>query len=125
ERASDGRTDLDRAYNEFWWDKGTKVVSTKQTSLIVDPENGKLPPLTPDGQKRAEARRGLTTNSAREEGGIGRGFDSHETRPLGERCILWWTARRPILPCSYNNKVQFFQSRDYIETFIDMVLYHR
>jgi hypothetical protein len=125
ERASDGRTDLDRAYNEFWWDKGTKVVGTKQTSLIVDPPDGKIPPLTPEGAKRAEARRGLTTNSAREEGGIGRGFDSYETRPLGERCILWRTAGPPMLPGPYNNNVQFVQTKDYVVIINEMVHEHR
>jgi len=25
------------AYNEFWWDRGNKIVGTKRTSLIVDP----------------------------------------------------------------------------------------
>ena len=124
-RGSDGRTDLDRAYNEFWWDKGTKVVGTKQTSLIVDPPDGKLPPLTPEGAKRAEARRGLATNSAREEGGIGRGFDSYETRPLGERCILWRTAGPPMLPGPYNNNVQLFQTKDYVVIFNEMVHEHR
>jgi hypothetical protein len=124
-RASDGRTDLDRAYNEFWWDKGSKVVGTRQTSLIVDPSDGKLPPLTAEGKVRAEARRGLATNNAREEGGIGRGFDSYETRPLGERCILWRTAGPPMLPGPYNNNVQIFQTPDYVVIFNEMVHEHR
>ena len=32
------------AYNEFWWDRGNKIVGTKRTSLIVDPPNGRYPP---------------------------------------------------------------------------------
>jgi hypothetical protein len=43
-------------YNQFWFDRGTKVVPTKRTALIVDPQDGKLPPLTPAGQKRQEER---------------------------------------------------------------------
>lgn len=31
------------AFNQFWIDRGTKVVPTKQSSLIVDPLDGKLP----------------------------------------------------------------------------------
>jgi hypothetical protein len=52
----DGRSDVSRAYNEFWWDRGTKVVGSRQTSLIVDPPNGRLPALTPEGQRRANGR---------------------------------------------------------------------
>src|SRR5207247_6719771 len=40
--------DLASAYNEFWWDRGTKVVGTRRTSLIVDPPDGRIPPLTPE-----------------------------------------------------------------------------
>ena len=32
------------AYNQFWMDRGTKVVATRQSSLILDPPDGKLPP---------------------------------------------------------------------------------
>ena len=35
------------AYNEFWWDRGNKIVGTKRTSLIVDPPNGRYPAMTP------------------------------------------------------------------------------
>jgi len=38
------------AYNEFWWDRGNKVVGTKRTSLIVDPPDGRYPAMTPEGQ---------------------------------------------------------------------------
>ena len=44
--------DLSLAYNDFWWDRGTKVVGTRRTSLIVDPPNGRFPALTPAGEKR-------------------------------------------------------------------------
>ena len=43
-------------YNEFWYDRGNKIVGTKRTSLIVDPPNGRLPTMTPEGQKEADRR---------------------------------------------------------------------
>src|SRR6266576_1656214 len=48
--------DLERAYNDFWWDFGKRVA--KQTSLVVDPPDGRVPPFTPAAQKRAADRRG-------------------------------------------------------------------
>ncbi len=33
--------DVGRAYNDFWWDRGTKVVPTLRTSLIIDPKDGR------------------------------------------------------------------------------------
>src|SRR5215467_14975911 len=33
-------------YNEFWFDRGTKVVQTRRTSLVVDPADGRIPSLT-------------------------------------------------------------------------------
>src|SRR5438093_4823036 len=48
-------------YNQFWFDRGSKVVSTRRSSLVIDPPDGKIPPLTDTARKliaeRAEARR--------------------------------------------------------------------
>ena len=47
------------AYNEFWWDRGVhaaRINGRTRTSLIVNPPDGRIPALTPDGQRRAAAR---------------------------------------------------------------------
>src|SRR4051812_16886246 len=36
------------AYNELWFDRGTKIVGGRRTSLIVNPPDGRVPPLTPE-----------------------------------------------------------------------------
>ena len=47
----DGPTvgDVNRAYNEFWRDRG-KIAQDRRTSLIIDPPDGRVPPLTPEAQ---------------------------------------------------------------------------
>ena len=47
--------DVALAYNDFWWDRGTKVVGNRRTSLIVDPPDGRIPALTAEAKKRLEA----------------------------------------------------------------------
>ena len=39
-------------YNQFWFDRGSKVNEGKRTSLIVDPPDGKIPPLRPGAEKQ-------------------------------------------------------------------------
>ena len=34
------------SYNHFWFDRGTSVIATNRTSLIIDPPNGRIPSLT-------------------------------------------------------------------------------
>jgi hypothetical protein len=97
--------DLARAYNDFWWDRGTKVVSTRQTSLVVDPPDGRVPALTADGQKRATAR-------------AARGYDSWEDRSLWERCI---TRGLPMIPGPYNNNYQILQTPGYVVILHEMI----
>ena len=55
-RSTDPIADVGGAYNEFWFDRGTKVVPTRRTSIVVDPADGRVPPLTPAAQKAATAR---------------------------------------------------------------------
>ena len=97
--------DLANAYNEFWWDRGTKVVSTRQTSLVVDPPDGRVPALTPEGQKRATAR-------------AARGYDSWEDRSLWERCI---TRGLPMVPGPYNNNYQILQTPTHVVILHEMI----
>ena len=49
--------DVEGAYNDAFTGRGKKVIRTKRTSLIVEPADGKIPPLTPEAQSRAEASR--------------------------------------------------------------------
>jgi hypothetical protein len=97
--------DVGRAYNDFWWDRGTKVVGTRRTSLIVDPPDGRLPALTPEAQKRVAAR----AESRRLHPA-----DGPEDRLLSERCLNWATAGPPMLPSAYNNNYQIVQTRDFV-----------
>ena len=44
-------------YNQFWFDPGNKVSETNQTSLVVDPPDGRVPPLTPVAEAKRAALR--------------------------------------------------------------------
>ena len=98
------------AYNQFWIDRGTKVVGTKRTSLIVSPPDGRLPPYTPEGEKQQAA---LTEARKRNAG--------PEDRYLAERCILGFNAGPPMLAGGYNNNVQLVQTPGYVALLNEMV----
>jgi len=103
--------DVARAYNQFWWDYGTKVVGTKRTSLIVDPPDGRIPALTPEAQKKVAERLDASERAAA----------GPEDRGLSERCINWGTAGPPMRPGAYNNNFQMIQSRDHVVIFNEMI----
>jgi hypothetical protein len=97
--------DVERAYNDFWWDRGTKVVKTLRTSLIVDPKDGKIPPLTAAAKERQAERRAAST---------GHEFDGPENRPLFERCLMLQGAGAPTTPTAYNNNTQIVQTPGFV-----------
>jgi hypothetical protein len=104
-------------YNEFWYDRGDKTVGTRRTSLIVDPPNGRFPPLTPEGKNKMDKR----AHEGRETQ-LGRPIaDSWEDRPLQERCIMGLNAGPPMHPGAYNNNFQLFQTPDYVVFLTEMV----
>jgi hypothetical protein len=109
----DGGADADvgRAYNEFWRTRGG-IVSTLRTSLITDPPDGRIPPLTPEAQKR---------NAARAEYRRLHPSDGPEDRPLAERCLLWGSAGPPMLPVGYNSNYQIVQTPGYVVILIEMI----
>jgi hypothetical protein len=103
--------DLARAYNDFWWDSGTKVVGTKRTSLVVDPADGRVPALTPAAQKLAKARDEIRARPAW----------GPEDRPAGERCIHQQRTGPPINPGGYNNNLQLLQSPGYVSIVTEQI----
>jgi hypothetical protein len=110
-RDGGSEADVGRAYNEFWRDRGG-VVPTRRTSLIVDPRDGQIPPLTPEAQKR---------NAARAEYRRLHPADGPQDRPLAERCLLWNSAGPPMLPVGYNSNYQIIQSPGYVVIHIEMI----
>jgi hypothetical protein len=125
-RGSDGRTDLDRAYNQVWWEYGAKVVGTRRTSLLIDPPDGRIPALTAEGERAAGDKRGLWTANGEYEGGArGLSFDSYLDRPLQERCLGWTVTGPPMIPGAYNNNMEIFQTPDALVIVNEMVHEHR
>ena len=125
-RGSDGRTDLDRAYGQAWWEFGSKIVGTRRTSLIIDPPDGMIPALTTDGARRALDKRGLWMANGNYEGGAaGTGLDWYADRPMQERCLGWTVAGPPMIPGAYNNNVGIFQTSDQVVILNEMVHDHR
>ena len=96
------------AYNNFWMDRGTNVVGNRRTSLIVDPPNGRIPPLTPEGQRRVDARAEARNRSA----------VSWEDRSLFERCV---TRGLPRLPGGYNQNLQILQTPEQVVILYEMM----
>ena len=103
--------DLAAAYNNFWYDRGTTVVGTRRTSLVIDPPDGRVPALTPAAQGRVAAR------AARSQ----RISEGPEDRPLGERCIVRPNAGPPMTPAGYNNNVQLFQTPGHVAIFTEQI----
>jgi len=109
----DGPADQDvgRAYNDFWWDSGTKVIKTRRTSLVVDPKNGRIPPTLPAARERQQTRQAPNR---------GHEFDGPENRPLPERCLVLQGSGPPMTPTAYNNNVQIVQGEGYVALLIEM-----
>ena len=106
-------------YNNFWLEPGDRVAVVNgdyRSSLIVDPPDGKIPPITADARQR---------NAARLAAMRGRGqYDHPELRPLGERCLMSFgsNAGPPMLPnYFYNNNYQIVQTKDHVMILVEMV----
>ncbi len=111
-REGDAEADLATGYNDLFWERGRSVVSTRRTSLVVDPPDGRIPPLTPEAQAKA---------AARAEARRLRPADGPEDRSLDDRCIVRGTSGPPMLPAGYSNNYQIVQSADSVAILVEMI----
>ena len=87
--------------------------SDLRTSMIINPEDGKIPPLTAEGQKRQQERQA----AQRVPGGQ---YDSVQNVATGTRCIIQG-AGPPLLPQGYNSNYQILQSPGYVTILVEMI----
>jgi hypothetical protein len=102
-RGDEVKSDADIHYDDgIWLLEGYKKGAMLRTSIVTDPADGRIPALTAEGQKRAQAR-------AEARRGIGP-FDSAQARGLSERCIYWAHEGPPLLPTGYNSNLLIVQA---------------
>lgn len=119
------RSDRDRpnqtgvgTYNAFWWDTNQKLTHNRNTSLIIDPTDGRVPPLTPAAAKIAQDDRAYSRLHP---------ADGPEDRPLIDRCLVFPTGGPPMLPSFFNGtpygpletNYEIVQNRDFVAIYID------
>jgi len=97
-------------YNAFFREWGTTVVKTLRTSLVTDPPDGRIPPLTP----AADAIR-LERVERIKKG------EHPEDLGLQDQCVGFLTAGPPMLPYSYNSNYQIVQTDDTVLVHAEMI----
>jgi len=93
-------------YNQVWFDSGTKVVSTRQTSLVVDPPDGRVPVSA-----AALAQRDYN---------VAHNADSYEYMSVWDRCITRGVPAG-MFPAGYNNAYQIVQTPGYVAILYEMI----
>tara|TARA_B110000116_G_scaffold167327_1_gene144606 strand:+ start:429 stop:1334 length:906 start_codon:yes stop_codon:yes gene_type:complete len=99
------------AYNNFWMDRGTTTVGNRRTSLIIDPANGRIPPVTDAGSARSTRVGSFNVDVP----------ESYTDLSNADRCIMGFNAGPPITPGGYNQNVQVFQTSGHVVLLTEMV----
>ena len=111
-RTLEEQADYDRSpsvHAKWWLDYGTELTADKRTSLIVDPPDGRIPPLTAAARQRSASRAQRRRAHP---------ADAAEYRSLSERCLTFGT---PRLPGAYNNNYLILQTPDYVVIHSEMI----
>ena len=108
-------------YNQFWFDPGNKVSETNQTSLVVDPPDGRVPALTPPAAAREAAALLAREGVDRHAPTYGGFVEDLGSGMFAVRCILGFNSGPPMSPSGYNQNVQLTQTEDYVVLLNEMV----
>jgi hypothetical protein len=114
----DGISGFNCGYNQGWKDPGERLVDLngeKRASIIVEPADGRFPPMTPEAQAKMRERMAKAR--------AGRFYDGPEARAAGERCLVGFgsTGGPPMLPVMYNNNYKIVQTKDEVAIDVEMV----
>jgi len=117
-RDGGAEVDVNRAYNDHWMDsRRLKITADHRTSLIVDPPNGRIPPLVPLSAEREQRKTARAAANTRFNAGLPENYLDF-TLPV--RCVIR-TDSPPYLPTIYNNDFHIFQSPGYVAIGPEMI----
>ncbi len=97
-------------YNAFFREWGTTVVKALRSSIVTDPPDGRIPPLTPAAEAIRRERVERIKNG-----------EHPEDLGLQDQCVAFLTAGPPLLPYSYNSNYQIVQTPDAILIHAEMI----
>jgi hypothetical protein len=107
--------DVHYDFTQFGLDRSQSAMALNlRTSLIVDPADGRLPPLSEEGRRRAAER----AAARKSRGGP---HDAVQNEPLGARCLLMDRNGPPMLGGAYNNDYQIMQAPGYVMMLTEML----
>jgi hypothetical protein len=110
-RDGGSEADVGRAYNELFFDRGSKLARTRRTSMVIDPPDGRIPPMTAEARKKFQA---LQAKFAEHPA------DGPEDRPLPDRCLMFSQSGPPMIPGNYNDNYQIVQTPDHVAILAEM-----
>ena len=106
--------DVHYDFSQFGLDRNQSTFAPNlRTSLIVDPPDGRIPPMNPEGRKRTAERE----EAAR---GVGR-WDSAQSNQLDDRCVIMAGAGPPMMNAAYNSTYQIVQAPGYVMILVEMI----
>jgi hypothetical protein len=104
--------DVHYDHSQFGLDRTQGLLTPNlRTSMIVDPADGRIPPMTAEGQKR-------TADLAAEKKKQGAQYDQAQNLSTTTRCL--YTGGVPLLPPAYNNTYQIVQSPGYVMIHVEL-----
>ena len=107
--------DVHYDFTQFGLDRSQSALAPNlRTSLIVDPRDGRMPPMTPEGLKRTAER----AEARKRAGGP---YDAAQNQPLSVRCIIMDRIGPPMLAGAYNNNYQIVQTPGYVMILVEMI----
>ena len=105
-------------YDRFWVDSRR---TSRQTSLVVDPPDGRMPPLTAEAEEWYAEQQILRHGVGSDEPTLGGFLEDLGGRGLFIRCLLGFNSGPPMVPTLYNANVQIFQTPDHVVLVNEMV----
>jgi hypothetical protein len=107
--------DVHYDFSQFGLDRSQSAFTRSlRTSLIVDPPDGRMPPVNAEGQRRAAERAAERTTR-------GGQYDAVQNMPAGSRCIIMGGAGPPLMNAGYNANYQIVQTPDHVMILTEMI----